>query len=211
MAPKVTTGAISEAPAAISPSQLWRRCSRMLLIARSIYDVDPIRHLFIHLDPHRHNPQFCVCASFMMLLRSLSRARACAGLYRPVCVRSYAGGSSSSSSDMLIKHATTILCVRKEGKLVMIGDGQVTQGAIIAKPNARKIRRVGRPPVGVAGATKSPSQPGGILVGMAGSTADCFTLIQRLEKKLDEYPGQLTRACVELAKDWRTEKYLRCT
>lgn len=90
-------------------------------------------------------------------------------------------------------HGTTILCVRRGGKVVMIGDGQVSMGNIVVKGNARKVRRIGDD----------------ILVGFAGSTADAFTLLERLEKKLEEHPGQLTRACVDLAKAWRTDKYLR--
>lgn len=90
-------------------------------------------------------------------------------------------------------HGTTILCVRKDGKTVMAGDGQVSMGSNVVKGNARKVRRLGT----------------NILVGFAGSTADALTLLERLEKKLEEHPGQLTRACVELAKAWRTDKYLR--
>ncbi|OQS00479.1 ATP-dependent protease hslV [Achlya hypogyna] len=90
-------------------------------------------------------------------------------------------------------HGTTILCVRKDGKVCVIGDGQVSLGHTIVKPNAQKVRRIND----------------NVIAGFAGSTADAFTLIERLESKLDEYPGQLTRACVELAKAWRTDKYLR--
>jgi ATP-dependent HslUV protease, peptidase subunit HslV len=90
-------------------------------------------------------------------------------------------------------HGTTILCVRKNGITVMAGDGQVSQGSSVMKGNAKKVRRLGD----------------NILVGFAGSTADALTLMERLEKKLEEYPNQLTRACVELAKNWRTDKYLR--
>ncbi len=90
-------------------------------------------------------------------------------------------------------HGTTILCVRKNGKTVMGGDGQVSMGSSVMKGNAKKVRKLGD----------------NILVGFAGSTADALTLVERLEKKLDEHPGQLMRACVELAKAWRTEKYLR--
>jgi len=90
-------------------------------------------------------------------------------------------------------HGTTILCVRKNGTTVMAGDGQVSQGSTVMKGNAKKVRRLNE----------------NILVGFAGSTADALTLMERLEKKLEEHPGQLTRACVELAKNWRTDKYLR--
>ncbi|CCG41653.1 ATP-dependent protease subunit HslV [Magnetospirillum molischianum] len=91
-------------------------------------------------------------------------------------------------------HGTTILSVRKGGQVVIAGDGQVSLGPTIIKANARKVRRLGGDQ---------------ILVGFAGATADAFTLLERLEAKLEKYPGQLTRACVELAKDWRTDRYLR--
>ena len=97
-----------------------------------------------------------------------------------------------SSSDTW--HGTTILTVRKGGKVVIAGDGQVTLGQTIIKGNAKKVRRVGS---------------GNVIAGFAGATADAFTLFERLEAKLDQYPGQLTRAAVELAKDWRTDRYLR--
>ena len=91
-------------------------------------------------------------------------------------------------------HGTTILAVRKNGSTVIAGDGQVSMGPTIVKGNARKVRRL-------AG--------GKVLAGFAGATADAFTLIERLEAKLEQYPDQLARACVDLAKDWRTDRYLR--
>jgi len=91
-------------------------------------------------------------------------------------------------------HATTIITVRKNGVAVMAGDGQVSLGQTVMKGNARKVRRIGK---------------GDVIAGFAGATADAFTLLERLEKKLEQYPGQLMRAAVELAKDWRTDKYLR--
>ena len=91
-------------------------------------------------------------------------------------------------------HATTIVMVRKGGRTVIGGDGQVSIGQTIIKGNARKVRRLAR---------------GDVIGGFAGATADAFTLFERLEAKLEQYPGQLTRACVELAKDWRTDRYLR--
>ena len=91
-------------------------------------------------------------------------------------------------------YGTTIITVRKGGKVAMAGDGQVSLGQTVIKANARKVRRIGN---------------GEILAGFAGSTADAFTLLERLEAKLERHPGQLTRACVELAKDWRTDRYLR--
>ncbi len=91
-------------------------------------------------------------------------------------------------------HGTTILSVRKAGSVVIAGDGQVSVGQTVLKSNARKVRRLG---------------DGGVIVGFAGATADAFTLFERLEAKLEQHPGQLTRACVELAKDWRTDRYLR--
>lgn len=91
-------------------------------------------------------------------------------------------------------HATTIVSVRKDNRVVIAGDGQVTLGqSVVMKPNARKVRRLGD----------------GAIAGFAGSTADAITLFERLESKIEEYPGQLLRACVELAKAWRTDKYLR--
>jgi len=110
-------------------------------------------------------------------------------------------------------HGTTIICVRKDDKVCMMGDGQVSMGNIVVKPNAKKIRRImpkssGGPPRG-APEEETDELKKGTIVGFAGSTADAFTLLERLEGKLDEYPGQLTRSCVELAKGWRTDKYLR--
>jgi len=109
-------------------------------------------------------------------------------------------------------HGTTILCVRKNGKVCMIGDGQVSMGNMVVKPNARKIRRFYPKSAGGKKADDSKGDGmvnGGTIVGFAGSTADAFTLLERLEGKLDEHPGQLARSCVELAKGWRTDKYLR--
>jgi ATP-dependent HslUV protease subunit HslV len=91
-------------------------------------------------------------------------------------------------------YGTTILAVRKNGKVVVAGDGQVTLGNQILKSNARKVRRL---------------SDGKVIGGFAGATADAFTLFERLEAKLEKHPGQLMRACVELAKDWRTDRYLR--
>jgi len=90
--------------------------------------------------------------------------------------------------------STTILSVRKAGTVVIAGDGQVTMGNTIMKANARKVRRLGK---------------GEVIAGFAGATADAFALFERLETKLEKHPGNLARACVELAKDWRTERYLR--
>lgn len=90
---------------------------------------------------------------------------------------------------------TTILAIRKNNQTVVAGDGQVSLGNTVMKSNAKKVRRLGK--------NKD------IIAGFAGATADAFTLFERLEAKLDAHPGQLTRACVELAKDWRTDKYLR--
>ena len=91
-------------------------------------------------------------------------------------------------------HGTTILAVRKGASTVIAGDGQVSMGPTIVKGNAKKVRRLAE---------------GKVLAGFAGATADAFTLIERLEAKLEQYPGQLARACVDLAKDWRTDRYLR--
>jgi ATP-dependent HslUV protease subunit HslV len=91
-------------------------------------------------------------------------------------------------------HGTTVIAVRKGRKLIMMSDGQVSMGPTIMKGNARKVRRIAN---------------GEILAGFAGATADAFTLFERLEQKLERFPGQLQRAAVELAKDWRTERYLQ--
>lgn len=91
-------------------------------------------------------------------------------------------------------HGTTVLAVRKNDSVVIAGDGQVSMGDTIIKSNARKVRRLGDDKV---------------IVGFAGATADAFTLFERLEAKLERHPAQLARACVELAKDWRTDRYLR--
>lgn len=100
-----------------------------------------------------------------------------------------------SSFDATKWHATTILALRKGKDVVIVGDGQVSMGNTVLKSNACKIRRLGKDK--------------NIIVGFAGATADAFTLFERLEGKLEAHPGQLTRACVELAKDWRTDRYLR--
>ena len=92
-------------------------------------------------------------------------------------------------------HGTTILCVRRGPQVAMAGDGQVSLGNTVIKGNARKVRRIG------AG--------NNVIAGFAGATADAFTLLERLEAKLERFPNQLERACVELAKDWRTDRYLR--
>src|SRR3569623_732395 len=98
-------------------------------------------------------------------------------------------------SNELTMHATPIVTVRKGNKVVIAGDGQGSLGQTIMKGNARKVRRIGK--------------GGNVIAGFAGATADAFTLLERLEAKLEQYPDQLTRACVELAKDWRTDRYLR--
>jgi ATP-dependent HslUV protease, peptidase subunit HslV len=101
--------------------------------------------------------------------------------------------SSSEPASAGLWHGTTILTVRKDGLVAVGGDGQVSIGQTIVKANAKKVRRLG----------------GAVIGGFAGATADAFTLFERLESKLEQYPGQLTRAAVELAKDWRTDRYLR--
>ena len=92
-------------------------------------------------------------------------------------------------------HGTTILCVRRDNSVTMAGDGQVSLGNTVVKGNARKVRRIGN--------------GNNVLAGFAGATADAFTLLERLETKLERFPNQLERACVELAKDWRMDRYLR--
>jgi len=110
-------------------------------------------------------------------------------LLSPYSYDLYGNGGGGS----LQRHGTTILSVRKGDKVVLIGDGQVSQGNMVVKPNARKIRRLGK----------------NVILGFAGTTADAFTLLERLEGRLEEHPGQLLRACVDMAKMWRTDRYLR--
>ncbi|WP_164116012.1 ATP-dependent protease subunit HslV [Sphingorhabdus sp. Alg239-R122] len=102
--------------------------------------------------------------------------------------------SNNEQSSMPTWHGTTIIGVRKNGKAVIAGDGQVSMGQTVMKPNARKVRQL---------------HDGSVIGGFAGATADAFTLFERLEGKLERHNGQLMRAAVELAKDWRTDKYLR--
>ena len=105
-----------------------------------------------------------------------------------------AGAGVTDTRDRYALDGTTILSVRKGGATVIAGDGQVSLGNTVIKSGARKVRRLGG---------------GSVIGGFAGATADAFTLFERLEGKLDQHPGQLMRACVELAKDWRTDRYLR--
>ena len=100
----------------------------------------------------------------------------------------------ASSAGAPVWHGTTILSVRKNSQVVVAGDGQVSFGNTVMKSNAKKVRRLGK---------------GDVIAGFAGATADALTLFERLEAKLEQHPGQLARACVELAKDWRTDRYLR--
>lgn len=102
---------------------------------------------------------------------------------------------TDNSHGLVQWHGTTIIGVRKGDRIVVAGDGQVSMGNTVMKPNARKVRRIG--------------EGGKVVAGFAGATADAFTLFERLEKKLEQYNGQLLRAAVELTKDWRTDKYLR--
>lgn len=101
---------------------------------------------------------------------------------------------SHSNSSFPDWHGTTVLCVRRGAEVVLAADGQVSLGQTVIKASAKKLRRL---------------KGGNIIAGFAGATADAFTLFERLEAKLEKHPGQLTRACVELAKDWRTDRYLR--
>ncbi|WP_375392281.1 ATP-dependent protease subunit HslV [uncultured Sphingomonas sp.] len=105
---------------------------------------------------------------------------------------------NENSTAAPVWHGTTIVSVRRNGRVVIAGDGQVTQGQTVMKPNARKVRRLG-----------DGLKTDGVIAGFAGATADAFTLFERLEGKLERHQGHLMRAAVELAKDWRTDKYLR--
>jgi ATP-dependent HslUV protease, peptidase subunit HslV len=106
----------------------------------------------------------------------------------------------SASHGLIQWHGTTIIGVRRNGRTVIAGDGQVSMGNTVMKPNARKVRRLGN---------AGPDGRAPVIAGFAGATADAFTLFERLERKLEAHRGQLLRAAVELAKDWRTDKYLR--
>ncbi len=108
--------------------------------------------------------------------------------------------TSRASHGLIEWHGTTIIGVKKGGITVIAGDGQVSMGNTVMKPNARKVRRLG---------SVDEHGQGKVIAGFAGATADAFTLFERLERKLEQHRGQLMRAAVELAKDWRTDKYLR--
>ena len=105
----------------------------------------------------------------------------------------------TDNSNQTSWHGTTILSVRRGGEVVVAGDGQVSFGNTVMKANARKVRRM----------SGKGAKGSDVIAGFAGATADAFTLFERLEEKLDQHPGQLARAAVELAKDWRTDRYLR--
>lgn len=115
-------------------------------------------------------------------------------LQLPSVIAYAAKGASMIEHHPTTIYGTTIVTVRKDGKVVIAGDGQVSLGQTVMKGNARKVRRIGK---------------GNVIAGFAGATADAFTLLERLEAKLEQYPDQLMRASVELAKDWRTDRYLR--
>jgi ATP-dependent HslUV protease subunit HslV len=121
------------------------------------------------------------------------------GLDREAFFKDRAGSPTRTThlehKDPATWYGTTIVTVRKGGKVVIAGDGQVSVGQTVIKHNAKKVRPLGK--------------GGSVIAGFAGATADAFTLFERLEAKLEQYPNQLTRACVELAKDWRTDRYLR--
>jgi len=117
----------------------------------------------------------------------------------------------SASHGLTQWHGTTIIGVKRNGRTVIAGDGQVSMGNTVMKPNARKVRRIGGKGDGNGSGNGSDNggKRGEVIAGFAGATADAFTLFERLERKLEQYSGQLLRAAVELAKDWRTDKYLR--
>lgn len=141
--------------------------------------------------PKRHGQVYvCHIPERLMLHRNISRSRLNLHNMLPIS----RGMSSTSSSAAPLWHGTTILSVRKNGRVVIAGDGQVSMGQTVMKPNARKVREL---------------HDGSVIGGFAGATADAFTLFERLEAKLERHNGQLMRATVELAKDWRTDKYLR--
>src|SRR5829696_427900 len=139
-----------------------------------------------------------ISAAGVMVAGSLAAGKGSGGPYesRPGRLKSRFPAATTPMPDPAVPtmHATTILMVRKGGRVVIGGDGQVSLGQTIVKGNAKKVRRLAK---------------GEVIGGFAGATADAFTLFERLEAKLEQYPGQLLRAAVELAKDWRTDKYLR--
>ncbi len=126
-------------------------------------------------------------------MKGWATARAFPATLAALSSRCHLGGMTNPN-DPVGWHGTTILCVRRDNTVTMAGDGQVSLGNTVVKGNARKVRRIGN---------------GAVLAGFAGATADAFTLLERLETKLERFPNQLERACVELAKDWRTDRYLR--
>src|SRR6185369_6328556 len=156
--------------------------------------------------PHRPNPSIrSFCASFlarMVYLRqpigygshSTTGSIAVLEESRPLTYFGSMRDENDNTHGMAAWHGTTILLVRKGADVVIAGDGQVSVGPTVMKSNAKKLRRLGK---------------GEVIAGFAGATADALTLFERLEAKLEQHPGQLARACVELAKDWRTDRYLR--
>jgi ATP-dependent HslUV protease subunit HslV len=133
-------------------------------------------------------------ASGAGLLENAPDRRDCNSAPQPLNSAEREDSMQASQPPSPVWHGTTILTVRKGGKVVIGGDGQVSIGQTVIKSNAKKVRKLGK---------------GDVIGGFAGATADAFTLFERLESKLEQYPGQLTRAAVELAKDWRTDRYLR--
>jgi ATP-dependent HslUV protease subunit HslV len=138
---------------------------------------------------------FLIGLSATLFADGIGRFRLLLPKPRRIAILAQMQNITNAVADPIGWHGTTILCVRRDGKVTMAGDGQVSMGQTIVKGNARKVRRIG------AGGT--------VISGFAGATADAFTLLERLESKLERYPNQLERACVELAKDWRTDRYLR--
>jgi ATP-dependent HslUV protease subunit HslV len=147
----------------------------------------------VYLNATEHAPgPASICGFVGVLLDRAAAAITCAAAARAfVPRRSFEGEEKMEQPTW---HGTTILAVRKGGKVAIAGDGQVSLGQTIIKGNARKVRRLG---------------DGSVIAGFAGATADAFALFERLESKLEQHRGQLARACVEMAKDWRTDRYLR--
>src|SRR5882757_12553 len=133
-------------------------------------------------------------SQFARLVSGVDRVRHCSDGHNCAPTSQCLNHRTMQPSSPDLWHGTTILTVRKGSTVVIGGDGQVSIGQTIIKANAKKVRRLGK---------------GDVIGGFAGATADAFTLFERLESKLEQYPGQLTRAAVELAKDWRTDRYLR--
>jgi len=161
----------------------------MIRAAAHNVNCDPCSHVLRNIPAHMefHGKFVLQRRSDISVRRTVALAPGIAKTHMPAM-------NANERSGTPVWHGTTILSVRRGGKVIVAGDGQVTMGQTVMKPNAKKVRRL---------------HDGSVIGGFAGATADAFTLFERLEAKLERHNGQLMRAAVELAKDWRTDKYLR--